>query len=140
MTWTACGGIPSDRWWARSPAQRRRVERPGILAPPSLPARSRVGCNGIGHQRPRCLRRSLRRRAMNRRDAHLDAVLRHLGAAYYDSLHGKAAPADVARALDWVAGQVGEEPTGPADADVAHHGSPADQKPRGRWHRRVRDV
>jgi len=77
---------------------------------------------------------------MNRRDAHLDAVLRHLGAAYYDSLHGKAAPADVARALDSVAGQIGEEPTGPADADVAHHGSPADQKPRGRWHRRVRDV
>ena len=33
---------------------------------------------------------------MNRRDAHLDAVLRHLGAAYYDSSHGKAAQADVA--------------------------------------------
>jgi len=47
---------------------------------------------------------------MNRRDAHLDAVLRHLGAAYYDSLHGKAAPADVARALDSVAGQIGESP------------------------------
>src|SRR5215471_14357928 len=54
----------------------------------------------------------MRRRTMNRRDAHLDAVLRHLGAAYYDSLHGKAAPADVARAVDSVAGQVGEEPTG----------------------------
>jgi len=49
---------------------------------------------------------------MNRRDAHLDAMLRHLGAAYYDSLHGKAAPADVARALDSVAAQVGEKPAG----------------------------
>ena len=35
---------------------------------------------------------------MSRNDAHLDAMLRHLGAAYYDSLHGRAAPADVARA------------------------------------------
>jgi hypothetical protein len=37
---------------------------------------------------------------MNRTDAHLHAMLRHLGAAYYDySLHGRAAQADVARAL-----------------------------------------
>src|SRR6516162_2433263 len=76
---------------------------------------------------------------MNRRDAHLDAVLRHLGAAYYDSLHGKAAPADVARALDSVAGQVGEEPTGqPAAAGPS--GSTAGQDRRGRWHSRVQDV
>ena len=46
---------------------------------------------------------------MSRNDAHLDAMLRHLGAAYYDSLHGRAAQADVARALDSVAGQLGEE-------------------------------
>ena len=78
---------------------------------------------------------------MNRRDAHLDAVLRHLGAAYYDSLHGKAAPADVARALDSVAGQVGEEPTEPTAVDFAHNGSVASQKKRhGRWHSRVQDV
>ena len=62
---------------------------------------------------------------MNRRDAHLDAVLRHLGAAYYDSLHGKAAPADVARALDSVAGQVGEEPTG----QLAAAGCPGGSSP-----------
>ena len=76
---------------------------------------------------------------MNRRDAHLDAVLRHLGAAYYDSLHGKAAPADVARALDSVAGQVGEEPTG-QPAAAAPNGSTAGQKRHGRWHSRVHDV
>ena len=76
---------------------------------------------------------------MNRRDAHLDAMLRHLGAAYYDSLHGKAAPADVARALDSVARQVGEEPPGPA-AGPGTGGGPAGQKRHGRWHSRVHDV
>ena len=76
---------------------------------------------------------------MNRRDAHLDAVLRHLGAAYYDSLHGKAAPADVARALDSVAGQIGENPMEQRPA-AGPNGSPADQKHHGRWHSRVQDV
>ncbi len=37
---------------------------------------------------------------MARTDIHLDAKLRHLGAAYYDSLHGRAARSDVLRALD----------------------------------------
>lgn len=76
---------------------------------------------------------------MNRRDAHLDAVLRHLGAAYYDSLHGKAAPADVARALDSVAGQIGENPAEQPEA-AGPGGSPAGHQHRGRWHSRVRDV
>ena len=76
---------------------------------------------------------------MNRRDAHLDAVLRHLGAAYYDSLHGKAAPADVARALDSVAGQIGETPMEQRPT-AGPNGSPADQKHHGRWHSRVQDV
>jgi len=58
---------------------------------------------------------------MNRKDANLDAMLRYLGAAYYDSLRGKAAPADVTRALDSVAEYVG----------VNHHGL---------GHSRVRDV
>ena len=76
---------------------------------------------------------------MNRRDAHLDAVLRHLGAAYYDSLHGKAAPADVARALDSVAGQIGEDPMEkPAAAGPGR--STAGHKHHGRWHSRVQDV
>jgi hypothetical protein len=47
---------------------------------------------------------------MSRRDVSLDAGLRHLGAAYYDWLHGRAAPADVSRALGSVAGHLGEEP------------------------------
>ena len=32
---------------------------------------------------------------MNRREAHLDGMLRHLGAAYYESLHGRASASDV---------------------------------------------
>jgi CBS domain-containing protein len=76
---------------------------------------------------------------MNRRDAHLDAVLRHLGAAYYDSLHGKAAPADVARALDSVAEHVGEDPT-ERPAATGRNGAAAGQKRHGRWHSRVHDV
>ena len=64
---------------------------------------------------------------MSRNDAHLDAMLRHLGAAYYDSLHGRAAQADVTRALDSVAGQLGEEaPKHPATASpvAAEHNDP----------------
>ena len=76
---------------------------------------------------------------MNRRDAHLDAMLRHLGAAYYDSVHGKAAPADVARALDSVAGQVGEKPAEQPTA-AGSNGSMDRQKRHGRWHSRVQDV
>ena len=37
---------------------------------------------------------------MSRNDMHLDGMLRHLGAAYYDSLHGRAAQADVTRGID----------------------------------------
>jgi CBS domain-containing protein len=74
---------------------------------------------------------------MNRRDAHLDAVLRHLGAAYYDSLHGQAAPADVARAVDSVAGQIGENPP---EKPAAGPGGPGGHPRRGRRPTRVRDV
>ncbi len=82
---------------------------------------------------------------MNRKDAHLDAVLRHLGAAYYDSLQGRAAQADVARALDSVAGHLGEgSPKRPAAARPAaagQHGSGTKHhQHHGRWHSRVRDV
>ena len=79
---------------------------------------------------------------MSRNDAHLDAMLRHLGAAYYDSLHGRAAQADVARALDSGADQLGEEfPRHPAAASTAGHG-PGNKhhQHHGRWHSRVRDV
>ena len=82
---------------------------------------------------------------MSRNDAHIDAMLRHLGAAYYDSLHGRAAQADVARALDSVAGQLGEEfPKHPAPTSTAaagqHDPSSKHHQHHGRWHSRVRDV
>jgi hypothetical protein len=47
--------------------------------------------------------------AMTRQDMHLDAMLRHLGAAYYDSLNGRAARAEVRRAVARVASQLGDE-------------------------------
>src|SRR5262249_902483 len=81
---------------------------------------------------------------MSRTDAHLDATLRHLGAAYYDSLHGRAAKAGVARALDSVADHMGEPSTRrPAAAKAAaarHQADARTQQFHGRWHSRVRDV
>jgi CBS domain-containing protein len=87
---------------------------------------------------------------MSRRDEHMDAVLRHLGAAYYESLHGRASASDVARALGSVEEHIGEPPVaqpvhaaqGQAAATAAPAASPG-PVPRaraGRWHRRVRDV
>lgn len=80
---------------------------------------------------------------MSRNDAHIDAMLRHLGAAYYDSLHGRASQGDVARAIAGVASEVGEEQVarkaaaplpraGEHDRQITEH--------HGRWHSRVRDV
>ena len=83
---------------------------------------------------------------MTRRDAHLDAMLRHLGAAYYESQHGRATDADVTRALDAVEEHNGD---GPAAADTVHpasragHGHGTDRDMLGRqvrWRQRVRDV
>lgn len=45
---------------------------------------------------------------MSRDDLHLEAMLRHLGAAYYDSLHGRADEKDVSRAVTQVADRMGE--------------------------------
>jgi CBS domain-containing protein len=68
---------------------------------------------------------------MSRSDYHLDAMLRHLGAAYYDSLHGRAEEKDVSRAVAQVADHMGEKAgrrttmhaTGqPAAGAVQHHG------------------
>lgn len=70
---------------------------------------------------------------MSRNDMHLEAMLRHLGAAYYDSLHGRAASEDVSIALDQVADEIGEKPSsrvgaphpraGESNRSVpAHHG------------------
>ena len=81
---------------------------------------------------------------MNHKDAHLDAMLRHLGAAYYDSLHGRAAQADVERAVDSVAGQFGEEPprhpAGARHAAGGHHAPRSRHQRHGRWHSRVQDI
>jgi CBS domain-containing protein len=83
---------------------------------------------------------------MPRTDIHLDAMLRHLGAAYYESLHGRATHADVTRALDTVEDHLNETgatgPRGPAHPDREHRSNreaDAARHPRG-WSRRVRDV
>ncbi len=89
---------------------------------------------------------------MSRRDDHLDAMLRHLGAAYYESLHGRASSADVARALDTVEEQTGDQPARPSPATGKTNGKTAaksggepqsargTRRHHGRWHHRVRDV
>jgi CBS domain-containing protein len=75
---------------------------------------------------------------MSRRDRYLDAMLRHLGAAYYDSLHGRAAPADVTRAVDQVAERMGEQRGTATPASQLAGRRPV--HPHGRSHTRVRDV
>jgi len=76
------------------------------------------------------------------RDTYLDAMLRHLGAAYYESLHGRASAADVARARATIEERLAEKPEsadlfdgkkrGGTPPNVAHH--------HGRWHSTIRDV
>ena len=74
---------------------------------------------------------------MTRTDTHLDAMLRHLGAAYYESLHSRAARSDVARALDTVEEHLGEPPLPAAKrGPAAHH----EELRKRRWARRVSDV
>jgi CBS domain containing-hemolysin-like protein len=64
---------------------------------------------------------------MTRREAHFDAMLRHLGAMYYQTVRGSATAADMARALE------------SAEAENGHGPEPASRPGRtGRW--RVRDV
>src|SRR5215469_16746151 len=94
---------------------------------------------------------------MSRSNTHLDGMLRHLGAAYYDSLQGKATQADVNRAVDNVAAQLavhtrGDDPPYPPNmqalpavtdaADVAGQAVHEGVVPRGfhGWSRRVSDV
>ena len=75
---------------------------------------------------------------MARTDIHLDAMLRHLGAAYYESLHGRAARADVNRALDTVEEHLHEQAAHPArTSPPAAHGEGTRRR---RWARRVSDV
>jgi CBS-domain-containing membrane protein len=80
---------------------------------------------------------------MARSDTYLDAMLRHLGAAYYESLHGRATRTDVARALDTVEQHLSEPSPhpGPAPAPARPHPVPHDGEPRHRrWARRISDV
>ena len=76
---------------------------------------------------------------MARTDIHLDAMLRHLGAAYYESLHGRATRLDVTRALDTVAEHLDEQASHHPPARP--HRAPQGNEPwRRRWARRVSDV
>ena len=80
---------------------------------------------------------------MTRTDTHMDAMLRHLGAAYYESLHGRASAADVARARAVIEERLAEQPgtTARPGADRQHAGQPTSATHHhGRWHTRVRDV
>ena len=75
---------------------------------------------------------------MARTDIHLDAMLRHLGAAYYESLHGRATRSDVNRALDTVEEHLDEQaPERPARPAPVRHGEGTRRR---RWARRVSDV
>jgi CBS domain-containing protein len=79
---------------------------------------------------------------MARTDTYLDAMLRHLGAAYYESLHGRATRTDVARALDTVEEHLNEPSShpGPARAARPRPASQGDEPRHRRWARRVSDV
>ena len=74
---------------------------------------------------------------MTHTDTYLDGMLRHLGAAYYESLHGRAARSDVARALDTVEEHLGEQgPPAAKRRPAPHH----EELRKRRWARRVSDV
>lgn len=74
-------------------------------------------------------------------------MLRHLGAAYYESLHGRATRADVTRALDTVEDHLGEQRRPPAPGAARPAGHPARElggangtRHHHGWSRRVSDV
>src|SRR5512140_3402274 len=72
-----------------------------------------------------------------RRDTQSDAMLRHLGAAYYDSLHGRASKTDVARAVRSVEDGLDKQPgRHPGTAGRSHRAAPG----HGPRRHRVRDV
>ena len=79
---------------------------------------------------------------MTRTDTYLDAMLRHLGAAYYESLHGRASRSDVARALDTVEEHLSEKspPSAPARTPKRARPRHGDEVRQRRWARRVGDV
>jgi CBS domain-containing protein len=80
---------------------------------------------------------------MARTDINLDAMLRHLGAAYYESLHGRATRSDVSRALDTVEEHLNDQSRRLAPARTPARpqpDQPGSQVRHRRWARRVGDV
>ncbi len=81
---------------------------------------------------------------MTRSDIHRDAMIRHLGVTYYESLHGRATAADVSRALDSVEGHTLEhsrERAAPAASVTAGpHARGEGKQHHLRWQHRVIDV
>jgi CBS domain-containing protein len=76
---------------------------------------------------------------MTRRDDHFDAMLRHLGAIYYQTLQGQATPSDVAAAVDSLERESARHAGAPGGrARPAGHGRRGHAPKSGRW--RVRDV
>ena len=78
---------------------------------------------------------------MSRRDAYLDAMLRHLGASYYQTLRGEASAADVARAVEAVSKFQAHGGPGSRADHGGTGGAPETRtghRLRGQW--RVRDV
>jgi CBS-domain-containing membrane protein len=73
---------------------------------------------------------------MSRRDEHFDAMLRHLGATYYQTLRGEGSVQEVERALESVADAHRSGRT--AGEELADTGARARSHRGGRW--RVRDV
>jgi nucleotide-binding universal stress UspA family protein len=83
---------------------------------------------GLGEDKAKPAGWKARREAdMSRDEAYLNAMLRELGAAYYQTLHGEGTASDVARAVDAVADAEGgrdlatEPGRSGASGDAGHH-------------------
>ncbi len=75
---------------------------------------------------------------MTRRDDYFDAMLRHLGATYYQTLQGQATPWDVAAAVDSLERESARHPDAAERAGRTAPGWRGHGRRTGRW--RVRDV
>jgi hypothetical protein len=73
---------------------------------------------------------------MSRPDDHFDAMLRHLGATYYQTLRGEGSALEVERALESV--EDAHRSGGAAGEALVDAGARARSRRGGRW--RVRDV
>jgi len=73
---------------------------------------------------------------MTRRDQHFDALLRQLGAAYYQAVEGQGSAAEVSRAVSQVAASTAD--AGDRAGRTRAVAGPSGRRHSGRW--RVRDV